>query len=237
VHLFLRTMSLRYIVRALVLATVGSLLLGMEAVPAKAGGSITVEGGTFEVAPESAFPFEVMGESADQTIGSFSITVNFDPAILQAVSCQSPIAYCNKDPAPGVLVLNAVSLSGWNGDVEFGTIVFEVLGPSGSETPIDLNVTTMTDTEGSDLSASLQVIDGEAVVNASAEEFPLGDATCDGVLDASDGLAILGKISGAIQPQCSPLGDFNCDDSLNTKDALDILRTESDLEVDAPECP
>jgi hypothetical protein len=126
---------------------------------------------------------------------------------------------------------------GWEGDVAFGTVVFEVVGPSGSETTLDLEVTTITDTEGSDLSADLAVTDGEAVVDAGAADSPLGDANCDGELNASDGLAILGEISGAVQAGCAALGDFNCDDRLNQKDALDILRTESSLQVQASECP
>jgi hypothetical protein len=202
------------------------------------GGGITVEGGSFEVAPDSAFTFDVTGEAPAHTIGAFSITVEFNPNVLTALSCQSSTSRCNKGAGEGELIMNSASLLGWTGDIHFGTIVFQAVGNAGSRTPVDLIVTSIADTLGFDLDHVTEVTDGFASIQAGAADHPLGDADCDSELDPADSLAILEGLAGVAQSECLGLGDINCDDRVDPLDTLDILRVAGGLELEFPPgCP
>src|SRR5687767_10922703 len=112
-----------------VLAMAALLLAGGGADEGRAqGAGITVEGGSFEVAPGSAFTFDVTGEAPAHTIGAFSVKVTFDPGVLTPLSCQSSAARCNKGAGEGELIMNSAGLLGWTGDIHFGTIVFQAVG-------------------------------------------------------------------------------------------------------------
>ena len=141
--------------------------------------AITIEGGSFEAAPDSAFAFEVTGESPHYTIGAFSISVTFDPDVLAPVSCQSHDARCDRGDGDGEVVMNNISLAGWTGDIHFGTVVFQAVGGARSQTPIDLTVTTISDTTGSELDRVTDETDGFASIDRDAPDHPLGDANCD----------------------------------------------------------
>lgn len=54
---------------------------------------------------------------------------------------------------------------------------------------------------------------------------PLGDTTCDGVVDAIDALFVLRSVAGlGPAPDCIARGDVDCDTDLDAVDALGILR-------------
>jgi hypothetical protein len=202
------------------------------------GAGITVEGGSFEVAPDSAFTFDVTGHAPGHTIGAFSITVAFDPDVLTPLSCQSSTSRCNKGAGEGELIMNSASLLGWTGDIHFGTIVFQAVGNAGNQTPVDMTVTAIADVLGFDLDHLTQVNDGSVSIRADATNHPLGDANCDSDFGPADGLAVLEGLAGVHESECLGLGDVNCDDRVDSLDTLDILRLVGGLDVELPAgCP
>ena len=232
-------MSFRRMGVCAVLAVAAVLLAGGGADEGRAqGAGITVEGGSFEVAPDSAFIFDVTGESPAHTIGAFSITVAFDPDVLNPLSCQSSTSRCNKGAGEGELIMNGASLLGWTGDIHFGTIVFQAVGNAGSRTPVDLTVASIADALGFNLDQITQATDGFASIKAGAPNHPMGDANCDSELDPADGLAILENLAGVDESECLGLGDINCDDRVDSLDTLDILRFAGGLDLEFPAgCP
>jgi hypothetical protein len=71
-------------------------------------------------------------------------------------------------------------------------------------------------------------------VSASPPPAPLGDATCDGTVDAVDALFVLRDVAGlGPTPDCIERGDVDCDSDLDAVDALGILRHVAGLPFQA----
>jgi hypothetical protein len=191
-------------------------------------GSIAISADEVVTAPGSSFTFNVTGHS-DPVIGAFSMDITFDPVVIQAQSCQSTFALCNKGAGEGMLTLNGANLLGYTGDLKFATLVFKAIGGAGSGTAVDIEVTRLADTETIDLMAQLTVTAGSVTVQSGGPQNPAGDADCDGEVTAGDGLAILSHLAAAGSAACLALGDVNCNDRVDIADALAILRQEGGL--------
>jgi len=212
----------------LVLVALALALLGVTGAQA---GAITVQGEDVTVGPGAAFDFAVTGHS-ETPIGAFGISITFDEDVVTPQSCQSSIALCNKGASDGELRLNGVSLAGYSGDITFATIVFEAADSGASA--IDIEVTAMADTDSHDIEGDVVVTDGSVTIDDGAMSTPPGDANCDSVVNAADGLAVLSQLAGAGDSGCFSLADVNCDDKVNTADALAILRQIGGLDVTLP---
>ncbi len=223
-------------VRALqagVVLLAGAILALLGARLALAGGGVTIAGEDVTAASGGAVELTISGHS-EQPIGALGIDVLFDHELLTAYSCQSPIGICKIGIQPGTLRLNSVSLSGFSGDITFATIVFEAVGPDGSEAPVDVNVTVLTDTIGNDILDEVSVTDGSVTIGGPAPPTPPGDANCDSTLSAADGLAVISDLAGAQDAGCFGLADVNCDGKVNAADALTILRLVGGLPLGLP---
>lgn len=206
------------------------VLLGASS--ARGEGEITVGGENLTVGPDTAFTFTVSGHS-EEPFGAFGITIFFDSGMIAPTSCQSTIALCNKGVSDGELRLNSVNLAGFGGDITFATIVFEAAHAPGS-TIVDIDVTVVSDLDANDITDHAIVTDGSVTIEAGAPGTPTGDANCDSVVNAADGLAVLSQLAGAGDSGCFSLADVNCDDKVNAADALAILRAIGGLDVALP---
>jgi hypothetical protein len=213
---------------ALALALAAALVLSGEA---RAGG-VTISGEEETAAPGSAVEFTVSGHS-DTPIGAFGIDILFDETKLVAHSCQSNIAICNRAAQPGRLRLNGVSLSGFSGDITFATVIFQAVGGPG-EVPVDIDVTALASVDLTDMKGEAIISDGSVTIDDGGALTPPGDANCDSVLSAGDGLAIVGELAGTGSPGCLPVADVNCDGKVDVLDALTILRAVAGLPLSLP---
>jgi hypothetical protein len=205
-----------------------SLLLGVGS--AGAGGSIVISGQDVSTGPGGAVTFEVTGYSTEK-IGAFGIDVYYDQDRLSVTSCQAEGVLCTKGAIPGQLRINGISLTGFSGDITFATIVFAA-GDDPGVIPIGVDVTTVSDLVGQDLSQLVTSTDGSVTIDGGTASTPPGDANCDSQITAADGLALLMALSGG-ESACSQLADVNCDDKVNIKDALALLRALAGLPYEA----
>ncbi len=219
------------ILRAGAVMIAGAIVL-LGARQALASG-VTVSAEDVTAAPGGAVELTLSGHS-EQPIGALGIDVRFDETLVTPYSCQSPIAICNTSAQPGLLRLNSVSLQGFSGDITFATIIFEAIGPAGSTALIDVEVTALSDTIGNDMLDQVSVTDGSVTIDGLAPLTPPGDANCDSIISAADGLAVIADLAGAYQAGCLGLADVNCDGKVNADDALTILRAIGGLPLDLP---
>ena len=217
--------------RASVVLIAGAIVL-LGARQALASG-VTVSAEDVTAAPGGAAELTLSGHS-EQPIGALGIDVRFDETLVTPYSCQSPIAICNTSAQPGLLRLNSVSLQGFSGDITFATIVFEAIGTAGSTALIDVEVTALSDTIGNDMLDQVSVTDGSVTIDGLAPLTPPGDANCDSIISAADGLAVIADLGGVYEAACFALADVNCDGKVNADDALTILRAIGGLPLDLP---
>lgn len=218
---------------AVVIASVLVLLGGARETLA---GNLTVSAEDVKVGDGGAVALTLTGHS-EVGIGAFGIDVLYDETLVAPHSCQTAIAVCNTSTQPGLLRLNSVSLLGFSGDITFATIIFVAIGPAGFTAPIDVDVTALTDTLGTDMLGNVTVTDGSVTIDGLMPSTPVGDANCDSTLSAADGLAVLGDLAGASEAGCFGLADVNCDGKVNSADALAILRSIGGLPLNlTPGC-
>ncbi|HEY5639443.1 MAG TPA: dockerin type I domain-containing protein [Dehalococcoidia bacterium] len=218
--------------RACVVLLAGALLALPGARLALAGG-VTIAAEDVTAASSGAVELTISGHS-EQPIGALRIDVLFDEELLKAYSCQTTIGICKTGTQPGALRLNSVSLSGFSGDITFATIVFEAVGPDGSEARVDVIVSVLSDTIGNDMLDEVSVTDGSVTIGGQTPPTPPGDANCDSTLSAADGLAVISDLAGARDAGCFSLADVNCDGRVNAADALTILRSVGGLPLGLP---
>jgi hypothetical protein len=208
---------------SMLLATLAGLALALPALHSSAttgGFSLSIESAS--TGPGGLVAVDVSVTAPEPGLGSYTIDVAYDSSRLQVVSCQTIAAGCNAAYQPGTVRIAGVSFAPIVGDRTMATIVFQAIGPPGSfpliVTPVDFY-----DYEGRDVSLSTSLAHGLVTVAPGATSSPIGDADCDGVLTASDSLAILDHVAHSGTAPCIPLADVNCDGRINADDAVAIL--------------
>lgn len=214
--------------RVAIVAIIGALaLLSFSSASGNLG--IEVHGQDVSTGPGGAVTFQVTG-SSPEPIGAFGIRVTYDNEKLTTTSCQASGVICVKGALPGELRINGANIYGYSGDITFATIVFEA-GDEPGVVPVGVEVTTVADVYGEDLSHLVNSSGGSVTIEGGIASTPPGDANCDSQVTAADGIALLMALSGG-DSACSAIADVNCDDKINTKDALDLLKALGGLPYD-----
>lgn len=196
--------------------------------PAAAGNGYVLTIDSAVVPPGGAAAVELNLVAPDPGIGSYAIDILYDDSVVDIASCQSIVSGCNKVYGKGVVRIAAAPFASIVGERTLATLVFKTTG--GGETALDVQATNLYDGLGAKVSTGADVFDG--TIQAQQEGGPdiqLGDATCDGHVNASDAIRILAEQASATGDLCLPYGDYNCDDIVNTTDVIALLTDFADL--------
>jgi len=126
-----------------------------------------------------------------EELATTTIEVKYDPAVLTPVSCDPDpdgefnLGQCNEAFSPDTIRFNVTSLFGVSGAPNIAEIVFEVIGQSGTISPIELDIQTFANPNGNSITAYTE--DGSVEVISARR----GDVNCDGELNDIDTLLIL----------------------------------------------
>jgi hypothetical protein len=173
----------------------------------------------------------VQGDAGSEAIGAFTIDLVYDPNVAVARECASDIGVCEPGAAENAARAAGVSISGFRGQIEFFEVTFDVIGPAGSSTDLDVRVVELADVQYVDLVPVTEVTDGAIQVSGASP----GDANCDGDIGSTDALLILRQIAGIGGVACPGAADVDCDGGLTSVDALWILRYVALLPVNTPD--
>ncbi|MGI8554027.1 MAG: cohesin domain-containing protein, partial [Dehalococcoidia bacterium] len=90
----------------------------------------------------------VVGQAPPEGIGTYEITVAYDPTLITVTNCSSPLGPCNTS-APGGVEFVGLSLGGAYGFLTLGTVSFIGILPGSA--PITVTVNDLTDPTGNAL--------------------------------------------------------------------------------------
>jgi hypothetical protein len=124
--------------------------------------TIVVRAGAVVLAPAQAsvtVPLDLTGAAADQPVGILRADVQYDAAILKAVTCtvgnRFDLLLCNLT-TPGRLQLAGVAASGVRTDSKLADLGFELLQPLTQNTQLMVQLGRLADDTGSPLAATAQ---------------------------------------------------------------------------------
>ena len=180
------------------------------------------------------------------SIGSFTIEVGYDPALLDAIACTPDpdgildFADCSPDYATGVARCTGVSITGVSGpELTLCDVTFEAdpATSPGTLVPLPVNCVVLTDPAGDPIPCIPQ--------NGAVTIGLLGDVNCDGLVNVVDALFILQyEVGLRVDSGGCPLPpgtlnvaacDANDDGLCNVVDAMCILQFEVGIPVS--HCP
>jgi len=218
-----------------------------QPIPAAAPEGPTIMVSTHTVAQGDTIVVTLLGFELPG-VGTATVEVNFDPAILELVQCSKDpngvfdLVQCNPDFEEGALRFNVTSLTGVNGDITIAEITFKAIGQNGETSPVEVIVPTISNVLG----APIEVIIVEGSVAISDQRS--GDVNCDGRWNAVDAMFMLqhdvGLRAGSVtctQPQRNATilyiegCDVNDDGVCGPVDALFSLQCDVGLSNSA--CP
>ena len=181
-------------------------------------------------------------------LGTATIEVVYDPAVLTLVSCDKDpnglfdLVQCNRDFGPDRVRFNITSLTGVSGDVTIAELTFQATGQNGDRSDINVLLPTVANSAGAPLTFS--VVDGWVIISA----VRMGDVNCDGVRNAVDAMMSMQYDIGlreasptCTQPQRSKAillladCDVSDDGQCNAVDAL--LTLQCDVGLANATCP
>lgn len=171
-------------------------------------------------------------------LGAATIEIHFDPAVLEATSCQVDPNHafssgtCNLHFLPGAVRFNLTSTAGVTGNPVLANLEFHVIGQPGASSVLDIVRVVFADPSGVTIAANEQ--DGAVHVGRH------GDVNCDDHIDSRDAMFVLQYDVGlrAAGDQCPvppentlllSMCDVNQDDHCNIIDALFILQCDVGL--------
>jgi hypothetical protein len=192
----------------------------------------TVSVNSAEAAAGSTVAVTVHGDSGASTVGAFTVDLAYDPAVLSATDCLSTVGLCRTGVTPATTRVAGASLGGISGPFQFMTVTFDVIGPPGSVSPLDVQVIELSDMQYQDLIPQTEVTDGQVSVPAAAQVK--GDADCDGDVTSLDALAVLRDVAGKEAAPCPGPADTDCDGEITSLDSLAILRYVASLPASTP---
>jgi len=180
-------------------------------------------------APGGQVTVSIEGNSGAEIFGAFTIDLAYDPSVVKATACVAEAGLCNANSTPSTARVAGVFFPGVRGHTEFGRITFDVLGSGGSSTALNVQIVELVNGQAMDIKPQAEVQDGSITVPGPSHR--MGDADCDGGIDAVDGLTILREVSGQAEVPCRAAADVDCDGALHAVDALLILRFVAGLPV------
>lgn len=172
-------------------------------------------------------------------LAAFAINVTFDPAVVQAVSCDVPaFAVCNLQyQQANIIRLSGAALDPIIGPTTLAEITFRAVASGLASTILNVDLDDFANNDLSDLVPDTVVQDGEIIVESPLHPAS-GDVNCDGVVDTLDLLAVLQHAAGTADPDCVYVGDVDCDGDVDTVDALKIAQFLAALPYQLPPgCP
>ncbi len=212
---------------AVIMAGAGVAGGGLQGARASAAPQVSVTSATAPAGGQVTVMIE--GDSGDATFGAFTIDLAYDPSAVKATACSTHAGLCNANSTARTARVAGVFFPGAHGHVEFGRVTFHILGNAGSSTALDVHVVELVDGQALDIRQRTEVHDGTITVSGRSQR--MGDANCDGDIDAVDGLAILREVSGQAEAPCRAAADVDCDGALDAVDALLVLRFVAGLPV------
>ena len=175
--------------------------------------------------------------SPDNQLGSFTASLDWDPAILTYSSNSGLLASFTGAINPanvgtGHLAFNGTNATGGTGDLVVFQITFDAVGAGTSALDLEYSVMSATAPNFTNLLPILTVTDGQVVVGSGA----LGDVNGDGLVNSTDALIVLSADVGVGTSQYCPMncGDVNADGAVNSTDALISLSYDVGMTVPFP---
>ncbi len=158
------------------LVAIGLLLIGLAGLtsPVSAAGEVTAtllvgtaEGATHDVAPGGRVQVPVTLKDA-QNVGSATLTLTYDPAMVQAVGCAVNLSggFCNPDFALGKVKFNFASQEGVSDPQTLFTVEFLAIGVNDDQTPLTLAKERFADAQGDSL--PLTLVNGTITIEGTA---------------------------------------------------------------------
>ncbi len=150
-----------------------------------AGVSIGVDPAKVSIPAGETRSVDIVADVTSGLIGSWLVTVQYDPAVVTPVSCSGA---CSVDFAPDKVAMANALANGISGASVLASITFEASGQTGRQSTVGVTVPELTDTDGNPLSATLS--DGTITVAVSRE-----DLDCRGGVTAQDALDLISYIA------------------------------------------
>lgn len=143
----------------------------------------------------------IVADVTSGLIGSWLVTVQFDPSVVAPVSCSGA---CNLTFAPDKVAMANAPFNGISGASVLASVTFEARGQAGRQSTLNVTAPDLTDLNGNSLAATLS---GGTITIAISRE----DLDCSGGVTAQDALDLIYYIAGLPttgQPiGCPPLGE------------------------------
>ena len=220
------------------IAAAASLAIGLISFAGAAGQgpTISVDSATTGVGLQTTVTLRAQ-KIAPPGLGSWSIGVSYDPALVSAVSCFAEHGgACNPAFDATSVRVSGVSLLGLSGDVPLATITFRCLAVgSGALTP---SWRALSDaTLGGPQPVAATAVPGTITCAAEAPATPpaapaepSGDVNCDDAVDGTDAALILQLDAGLVDAlDCPEEADVNGDGAVDGLDAALILQSDAGL--------
>jgi hypothetical protein len=163
--------------------------------------------------------------NANNNVANMNFELTYDPAVaipegdILAGNMLGGVLFSSNPKQPGVILFGFASVSDLSGTGTVAYVPFRLVGPAGSRTPLNLQVTTINNMAGS--IPAIDRIPGEIVVLREGEEAG-GDCNGDGYLSSVDALCAL-QISVQLRPVLMTL-DIDKNGSITSRDATIILQ-------------
>ncbi len=163
--------------------------------------------------------------NAKNNVANMNFEMTYDPAVaipegdILAGNMLAGVLFSANRKQPGTILFGFASVSDLSGTGTVAYVPFRLVGPAGSRTPLNLQVTTINNTSGS--IPAIDRIPGEIVVLQNGQETG-GDCNGDGYLSSVDALCAL-QISVQLRPVMMTL-DIDKNGSITSRDATMILQ-------------
>lgn len=158
-------------------------------------------------------------------LGSWTIEINYDSSVIAVQNCQVMTqGYCDSSFGPSTILVSGTDSSGLSGFVNLARLTFRCIGVGDS--PLTLKVAHLA---GPPMPNS-QSIEADLVNGLFICERLMGDAGCDGVVNAIDAARVLQFVAGLVTAvPCPDNADVNGDRALTAVDATLILQYDARL--------
>jgi hypothetical protein len=172
-------------IAALVFAALGAVLLARgELALGQANSTATVRIGSGQGDPSSEVTVPLEAVDVPQPgLGAITVDIVYDDSLEPTAwdDSGSPLGMvtCNLNSAPYTVTCTGISAAGLSGDVLVANLTFHLVGAPGECDPLDVQIVTFTDTDGTSISNVVQ--NGEICA-----ECPDADSDGDGVCDGDD---------------------------------------------------
>jgi len=155
-------------IAAAALAVMIALVAFSGSAGASAGGSLSVDPSSQNVAPDGSASVSIMAEAPDGNLGAWDVTVSYDTAVLEFTGCDTDISTSCAGSQGSIQIAGiAISAAGIEGTVNIGTINFDAIGDDGDSSDITISVTDYADAGANPVTPTVN--DGEITIAEPTE--------------------------------------------------------------------